>query len=279
MAGLDVGAPVTFRGVRIGAVTRIALSFHSKSLTARIPVFLDIEPDRITWEEGKLNNSEVVNQRMVDLGLRAQLVSQSFFTGQMSVDLDFRPATPAVLVGAIQGAPEIPSAPSDDFRRLQIQLTELPLRALVETAQHALVTVGQLAARIDATLDPLAAGLQRSTDAAARTLETTDQAVRRVQADASGTLHELDILVADARHQLNARGTELGRILATSDRAARQAELMLTELNSLAAPRSQFRADLGATARDLADSASSLRSFARTLERNPSAVLTGKTVP
>jgi paraquat-inducible protein B len=85
--------------------------------------------------------------------------------------------------------------------------------------------------------------------------------------------------MADARHQLDARGAELGRTLATSDRAARQAEMLLTEFNTMAAPRSQFRGDLEATARDLADSANSLRSFARTLERNPSAVLTGKTVP
>jgi paraquat-inducible protein B len=279
VAGLDVGASVTFRGVRIGSVTRIALSSDTRSLTARIPVFLEIEPDRITWAGGKPKDSEAVNRRLVDLGLRAQLVSQSFLTGQVSVDLDFRPGTPVVLIGAVEGVPEIPSVPSDDLHRLQTELTELPLRTLVETAQHTLVTVGQLAAQMNAALDPLVASARRSTDAATHTFETTDESVRRVQEDASATLHELNVLMADARHQLDARGAELGRTLATSDRAARQAEMLLTEFNTMAAPRSQFRGDLEATARDLADSANSLRSFARTLERNPSAVLTGKTVP
>ena len=38
---------------------------------------------------------------MVQAGLRAQLAMQSFVTGQLRVDLDFRPDTPAQLVGAI----------------------------------------------------------------------------------------------------------------------------------------------------------------------------------
>ncbi len=62
----------------------------------------------------------------------------------------------------------------------------------------------------------------------------------------------------------------------TADRAVRQAETLLDSLNGLAEPRSQFRGDLEATIRDLAASASSLRSFAETVERNPNALLMGR---
>ena len=50
VAGLDVGAPVTFRGVRLGSVIRITLNYSPSTGTARIPVTIEVEPDRITWE-------------------------------------------------------------------------------------------------------------------------------------------------------------------------------------------------------------------------------------
>jgi paraquat-inducible protein B len=278
VAGLEVGAPVTFRGVRIGAVRRIAIRFSAGGLVARIPVFLEIEPNRITWEGEPFQNSEEAYRLMVAAGLRAQLVWRSFVTGQLNIDLDFHPNTPAVLIGSVPGVPEIPSVPPA-LEHLRSELTDLPLRQLVDTAQHALATVDRLAAHLDAAVDPLAERAQRSADAATRTLETTNGAVRQLQTDASATLHEIDMLATEARRELAARSDGLGRTLAAADRAARQAEALLTALNGLVAPRAAFRSDLEATARDLAASAGSLRDFARTLERDPSALLTGKRRP
>jgi paraquat-inducible protein B len=48
VGGLTVGAPVTFRGVAIGSVARVALLVDPSTLTARIPVYLQLEPDRVT---------------------------------------------------------------------------------------------------------------------------------------------------------------------------------------------------------------------------------------
>ena len=43
VAGLEVGAPVTFRGVSVGSVTRIGLDLNLKDLSAHIPVYLDLD--------------------------------------------------------------------------------------------------------------------------------------------------------------------------------------------------------------------------------------------
>jgi phospholipid/cholesterol/gamma-HCH transport system substrate-binding protein len=275
VAGLDVGAPVTFRGVRVGSVERIALRFSADTMTARIPVFLQLQSDAVGWEgAARLDRTDGV-RRLVDAGLRAQLSSQSIVTGQLGVDLDFRPDTPAQLVGVIPGTAEIPAVQSG-FDRLRNELTDLPLRQLVDTAQQTFSSLNQLSEHLDARLDPLGESVQRAADAATRTLETTNSSVRRLQAGASVTLQQLDELIADARRQLNGRGNELARSLADADRTVRQAELLLASLNSLAAPRSQFRGDLEATVRDMAASASSLRTFARAVERDPSALLTGR---
>jgi paraquat-inducible protein B len=47
-------------------------------------------------------------------------------------------------------------------------------------------------------------------------------------------------------------------------------------LNSLAESRSQFRSNIEAAVRDLSATASSLRGFAETVERNPNAILLGR---
>ena len=97
-----------------------------------------------------------------------------------------------------------------------------------------------------------------------------------LQADASGALRDLDSLIVDAHRQLDARGGELSQTLTAADRTVGQAETLLDSLNGLAEPRSQFRGNLEAAVRDLAASASSLRNFAETVERNPNALLMGR---
>jgi len=278
LAGLEVGAPVTFHGVRIGSVKSIAIRMNVDDMIARIPVFLEFDSDKVSWEGSRSGKSAIDQQRLVAAGLRAQLAVQSLVTGQLRIDLEFRPGTPAQLVGAVVDVPEIPAVPSD-LDELRNKLSALPLHELAETAQRAFLSLERLSGHLDAALDPLSESARRSADAATRTLETTDETLRRLQADISTTLRGLDALIADARVQLDSRSSELGRTLASVERASRQTETLLTSLNGLVEPRSQARGDLEAALRDLAASANSLRGFARAVERDPSAVLTGRASP
>jgi len=272
LAGLDVGAPVTFHGVRIGSVQSIAIRFSPDTMTARIPVYLEIQNDRLILE-GEPTAPDF--ERLIRAGLRAQVVLQSFVTGQLRVDLDFLPGTPGQLVGAAPGVPEIPAVPSE-LGQLRNQLAQLRLRELADAAQQAFASLGRLSDHLDATLDPLAQSAHRTLDAATQTLQTTDEAVRRVQADASTALRDLDALLVDAHGQLDARSGELSRVLTAADRTLGHAETLIDSLNGLAEPGSQFRGDLEATVRDLSATASSLRDFAETIERNPNALLMGR---
>ena len=275
LAGLETGSPVTFQGVRIGSVQSMAVHFSPGALEARIPVYLNIDPAKLVWNGTKPDGSAAEYERLVQAGLRAQLALQSFVTGQLRVDLDFRPGTPAQLVGAVAGIPEIPAV-SSDLSQLRNQLSGLQLRQLADTAQQTLASLRRLSDRLDWTLDPLANSARRAADTATETLETTTGAVRRLQADASTTLHDLDSLLADAHQQLDTRGRELGQTLAAADRTARQAGMLLDSLNGLAAPNSLTRGDIESTLRDLAATARSLRGFAKTIERSPAALLVGR---
>ena len=45
--GLQVGAPVDFRGVKIGQVTEIRVLFNPQDVSARIPVIMELDPTQI----------------------------------------------------------------------------------------------------------------------------------------------------------------------------------------------------------------------------------------
>ncbi|HEX2940644.1 MAG TPA: MlaD family protein, partial [Rhodopila sp.] len=90
VAGLDVGAPVTFQGVRIGSVESISVELSTKNMIARVPVVLQLDPQKIIWQGHSLTRNEEDYRRLLDAGLRAKLAQQSFVTGQLRVDLDFR---------------------------------------------------------------------------------------------------------------------------------------------------------------------------------------------
>src|ERR1700758_4315675 len=47
VTGLAVGAPVNFRGVRVGKVIDIKLQFDSSNLAARIPVYITLDPRKV----------------------------------------------------------------------------------------------------------------------------------------------------------------------------------------------------------------------------------------
>jgi paraquat-inducible protein B len=222
-----------------------------------------------------LDSSAAVLEDLIRAGLRAQLSLQSLVTGQLRVDLDFWPDAPAQLVGTIKDLPEIPTV-SSELGQLRNQLAQLPLRELADAAQSALTAFGHLADHLDARPDPLIDSAHRTADAATRTLQTTDEAIREVEAEASTMLRHLDSLLVDAHRQLDARSGELGHTLTAADRTLRRAETLLGSLTGLAEPRSQFRGNLEATVRDLAASVRSLRNFAETIERNPNALLLGQ---
>lgn len=238
VAGLEVGAPVTFHGVTIGSVKSISLQVSSEDMTARIPVFLDIDPDKIVWENQKLHKREDL-QKLIGAGFRAQLAVQSLVTGQLRVDLNFHPDKPAKTIGLFPDMAEIPAIPSD-LDQLKNKLTELPLRELAVTMQQTLVSIDKLSNHIDAEMKPVADSVRQSADAATRTLNTIDDAVRRFQKESSR---------------------------------------LLISLNSLTEPQTSLRGDLEATMRDLAASASSLRNFSHALERDPSVLLKGRPSP
>lgn len=133
--GLAVGAPVTFKGVKIGTVKDIRLVYDPQTRFAYIPVIIETEPDRIKGAPLKRDRDNM--QYLIKTGLRAQLVMQSFLTGQLSVALDFFPDKPANFKGVMSEYPEVPTIPSP-LGELQKNILDLPLKQISEDLQKSM---------------------------------------------------------------------------------------------------------------------------------------------
>jgi len=133
--GLAIGAPVTFKGVKIGVVKDISLVFEPNTRFAVIPVIIETQPDLIKGAPDKRNRDNF--QFLVENGLRAQLDMQSLLTGQLAVTLDFFPGKPARLLGLMKEYPEIPTIPSP-FGELQKNISDIPVKDITLNLQESM---------------------------------------------------------------------------------------------------------------------------------------------
>jgi paraquat-inducible protein B len=109
--GLSVGAPVEFRGITVGEVTDVTLEFDPSMERFRIPVTIEIQPERFTTIADEQARREAF-EKLVAAGMRAQLKSGNLLTGQLVVAFDmFKNAKPAQIVwsGPIPVIPTVPT--------------------------------------------------------------------------------------------------------------------------------------------------------------------------
>lgn len=93
--GLSEGAPVEFRGIRVGTVRKVPWRFTSPERRIRenfaIPVLISIEPQRLGGREKMdIDTWQERIESVIDNGLSANLKSGNLLTGALFVDLNFQ---------------------------------------------------------------------------------------------------------------------------------------------------------------------------------------------
>ncbi len=291
VSGLNLGAPVTFRGVRIGQVRSIQLQLTPGTYQARIPVELEIDRDKIFFDGPASQTIAESLHDAVEKGLRAQLQVQSFVTGLVSVNLDFFPAAPPPPAAENGRNMEIPTLRSG-FDSLLETVGALPLQDLAGTALALLTNLNTLLTSPEITsllantarsaealeqtataardaIGPISQSLQATLAETRTTLQIIQQATKATQSDVAGLMGDSRKLAQDADRQL--------LLLAAQTNATLKAmEQTIQSANGLIGPASAQRADLDQILRNLSYVTRSLRGFAEQLERNPNALIVGK---
>ncbi|GBQ10039.1 MlaD family protein [Swaminathania salitolerans] len=272
--GLSVGAPVSFRGVQVGAVDRIAIDYDPKTREAFIPVYITLRRDDILVA-GRKNGHLPSLRELVDHGLRGEMNLKSFVTGTSQIDLDIAPETPAVFHPEIASETEIPTRQSS-IQAITNTLTHLPLRKLSTDAASTLVTLKHLAETLDRSIPALADSVKQTSDHSRALVDTAQLMITALQPQLQKTLTDIDRLARNGSGQLTARGHDLHLLVENSRRTMETANQALGNIRDMTGSRSEDRANLAATLRDIAAAASALRGFANDVERNPQLLLTGR---
>jgi paraquat-inducible protein B len=266
IAGLEVDAPVKFRGVPVGRVASIHLSIGSPEAPLQelfMPVVIELNPSRIreVGETTDLGNPAVV-RTLVAHGLRARLALESFLSGRRYIDLDIiADAPPPEPPPFPLRYPVIPvylepnlMALQADASKLIGKLQALDLDGLLADLRAAATGVARASGRID----DAGRGIPR-------TLESMDRALAAIRDTARALEKELPAVAGDARGAMVKLATALDQLDAT-----------LREVKLSLSPGAPVPAQLEQTLREVGQAARSLRVLADSLERDPSQLLRGR---
>ncbi len=131
LRGLKVGAPVEFRGLKIGSVTRVPWRRAKLEDGFDIPklgVQIKLEPRRIfTFDQGETYTNKqlmALIQREFENGLRAKLNTGSLLTGALYVELDYTEEKEKYVAETIDGYPVFPSMQSE-IAEVQTKMMEI----------------------------------------------------------------------------------------------------------------------------------------------------------
>jgi paraquat-inducible protein B len=272
--GLGVGSPVTFRGVRVGAVSSVAIAFDPKNHQAHIPVKIRLAQSSVILPKGATRETAQISRWVVE-GLRAEVVPVSLIANESEIDLDFNRSVPARLHPQLVDLPEIPV---DDAATGQIaqELSTLPLKDLVSNAVLTLQSVKRLSDSLGKSLPAVLDSTMRTSAKAAQAIDTAQTAIETLQARIDVTLVGIDRLTGSADRQVNGRGADLHALLVSSNQAISNARDVLGNVKGMTDERSPDRANLEAALNDLSAASASLRGFASDIEQNPRLLLTGR---
>jgi paraquat-inducible protein B len=274
--GLSIGAPVDFRGLRIGTVTDIAFEAGASGGPIRTPVTIAIEPERVPLadpdeggafelldEQDKLRQVRELMEGIVKAGLRARLQIGSLLTGQLYVDLDFVPdAKPATVVYAPGRPPVLPTVPGtfkDITRSLTRLLGKLDRLPLEEIGQHVEQTV---------------AGANRLVN---------NEHLHAAMASLASSLARLDRVLAVVEDHsepvldtVAKAGEDVRALIADTRAAVRRAEAALKVVEQSVSEDGPMGREILKTLEELSAAARSIRVMTEYLERHPEALIKGK---
>ncbi|OHE74075.1 MAG: hypothetical protein A2Y14_05630 [Verrucomicrobia bacterium GWF2_51_19] len=268
--GLEVGAPVKFRGVRIGEVSAILLHFNKQDSLGSTPVLIEIEKSALKTDKGNVFNlgNEEILLAQINKGLRAKLTYQSYVTGRLFIELDYFSNTiEDTDVRRRMGYLRIPTIASD--------LGEIwkSLSDILEKLNH--INWPGIGRRMESIAKTLDGGLKEVDFAKINStfLEAGESFNEVLKSPAlRSAITNMDKLSSSAQTELATLSQKMNTVLD-------QAKRVFGSLENTFSPNAAVGSELEQALSSIREAARAVRSLADFLERNPSALLAGKPMP
>lgn len=274
LSGLNEGAPVKFRGVTIGSVSRVMIRFNQATNDPAMPVIIELQDDLIR----KRLEGATVYQGMhalyedVKKGLRAKLETESLVTGVLYVELEIEDSpSPLVYHQVKKVYTEIPSQPTE-IQKLMQNLAKLDLTDLQQKLSGVL-------AKADKILDQMKLGeitgsLTNLLESANRVVTTPD--LTNAFTNLKDALDQYRALGANVNERINPLADGLTNAIENLNRTLVQTKGGMQNFRELLSADSSLRNELSVALDQLAEAASSVSTLADYLHNHPNALLVGR---
>ncbi|MCR6652881.1 MAG: MlaD family protein [Cellvibrionaceae bacterium] len=238
--GLKEGAPVEFRGIKVGEVVDVQLHTVDKHPDS-LHVYISMEPQRLD-PDGEPSREEFDTQleKLVQKGLRAKLKTASLITGSRMIDLGF-PLDPAP--GTFTRSEQYTEIPTVDdsgedleqqLNTLAKKINQIPLDKMGTDLAQSLASLNNMlkvldeknaAAKLDKTLGNISVASEQ--------LEATMRDAQAAMRDMTATLQSADAMLSpDSQTQYELR-TMLQAVQSAAETMERLGEKLNRKPNAL----------------------------------------------
>lgn len=234
--GLTVGAPIEFRGIKVGEVVDVVLA-NAENVDKSLHVYIAMEPQRFDPNESP--SREEVDMRMstmVEQGLRGQMSTASLITGSKYIDLVF-----------VDDAPPKEFIKTDNYS--EIPTVDQSIDMVTEKLDDVLDKVAKI------PFDDIGKDLSASMTSLRNILQTFEQ---------QNTAGKMDGAVQN-----------LEDTLATANEALRNISNTMENLDNAIAPDSELKYELTEMLKSVSTAADSIQLFVDELNRHPNALISG----
>ena len=252
--GLQVGAPAQFKGIRIGTVAKVSMEYAEDKESLRTYAIVKIEPGRLPLDDDFGDESDAERttklhgffEAMADRGMRAQLQTGSFLTGQSMVVFDVFPNAAPKQVKYEDGLAVFPTRPET-------------LGDILTKVESTVISLNEILAKVDAI------------------------PITEIGNDLAQTMDQINsIPFTEIGKNLGATTAKLealpyGQIIKDMDETLASLDALIESLNVAKGGALGMQA-LNAL-NEITKAASALRGMANYLERHPEALLRGKKGP
>lgn len=275
--GLNVGAPVKYRGVPIGRVERILIRHNQSEEDFSMPVVLaiNVKAAQSKSDEHLQIGNPAQLARRIKVGMRARLESESLLTGVLYINFEvFSNAPPPAFHQLKPEYQEIPTIPSQS-QKLWAELSQIDLSGLVSRANALLTRADKSLAQIN--FPQVNEGLTNLLGSANGILAKPDLtnaivAARRALDDAQKLLNHVD-------NRVDPLANSLTNTLAEAQKALKDVRGAVQHLSDIIGPDSSMKSDLTEALQQLGNASRAVADLADFLQRNPDALLRGRKQP
>jgi len=248
--GLSLGSSVKFKGVPIGQVKKIYINYNQPENSSRIPVLIEVDAQllrQMSEDDKPLPTTGDIIDTQVERGLRAQLQMESFITGLLFIELNYFPsADEPTYVQVDHLHKEIPTI-KGPFSELDSSANDLLARIAAVDYEGLTEEIKSLAANMNSVIESVE-------------VQKLGRSIDRGMESLANILYQAD------ERDLGKRMGEAASSLAS----------LSAQLEATMAGESATGVKLDAALENISEAAAAIGRLADYLERNPNALLTGK---